>query len=159
MRISDWSSDVCSSDLTSPVRDQAASNLICVDHSAGGTCVDFEQQPAAIFGTAELRVHNTVEREFGDNRCHEIFKRMARDDMLAARAELSAGRIFEHFPIPGETVERDLGPGEIWHNDNIADWTAQLLIAHSGEILFGTNAEACGILKRSEERRVGKECV
>src|SRR3546814_18598496 len=117
MRISDWSSDVCSSDL--------------------------------IFGTAELRVHNTVEREFSDNRCHEIFKRMARDDMLAARAELSAGRIFEHFPIHGENVERDLGPGEIWHHDNIVDWTEQLLIATSGAILFGTN--------RSEERSVGKE--
>src|SRR3546814_11325052 len=78
MRISDGSSDVCSSDL--------------IDHSTGGPCVDFEEQPAAIFGTAELRVHNTVEREFSDNRCHEIFKRMARDDMLEARSELSEGR-------------------------------------------------------------------
>src|SRR3546814_14770239 len=131
MRISDWSSDVCSSDLpvdrigrqtageqTSPVSDEAATDLVRIDHSTGGPCVDFEEQPAAIFGTAELRVHNTVEREFSDNRCHEIFKRMARDDMLAARAELSAGRIFEHFPIHGENVERDLGPGEIWHHDN-----------------------------------------
>src|SRR3546814_15333154 len=105
MRISDWSSDVCSSDL-----------------------------------------------EFGDNRCHEIFKRMARDDMLAARAELSAGRIFEHFPIHGENVERDLGPGEIWHHDNIVDWTAQPLIAHSGEFLFGTNAPEFGIPKCSRRR-------
>src|SRR3546814_2079777 len=93
MRISDWSSDVCSSDLTageqtSPVSDEAATDLVRIDHSTGGPCVDFEEQPAAIFGTAELRVHNTVEREFSDNRCHEIFKRMARDDMLAARAEL-----------------------------------------------------------------------
>src|SRR3546814_21176249 len=100
LRISDWSSDVCSSDL-----------------------------------------------EFGDNRCHEIFKRMARDDMLAARAELSAGHIFEHFPIHGENVERDLGPGEIWHHDNLVDWTAQSLIAHRGELLLGTNAAAFGILK------------
>src|SRR3546814_5116699 len=91
MRISDGSSDVCSSDL--------------IDHSTGGPCVDFEEQPAAIFGTAELRVHNTVEREFSDNRCHEIFKRMARDDMLAARAELRAGRIFEHFRSEEHTSE------------------------------------------------------
>src|SRR3546814_6799371 len=91
MRISDWSSDVCSSDL---------------------------------------------------------------DDMLAARAELSAGRIFEHFPIHGENVESDLGPGEIWHHDNIVDWTAQLLIAHSGEILFGTNAAAFGILTVRHRRYI-----
>src|SRR3546814_16659125 len=79
---------------------------------------------------------------------------MARDDMLAARAELSAGRIFEHSPIHGENVERDLGPGEIWHHDNIVDWTAQLLIAHSGEILLGTNAAAFGILKVSHRRDI-----
>src|SRR3546814_8068123 len=79
---------------------------------------------------------------------------MARDDILAARAELSAGRIFEHFPIHGENVERDLGPGEIWHHDNIVDWTAQLLIAHSGEILLGTNAAAFGILKVSHRRDI-----
>src|SRR3546814_13322470 len=103
---------------------------------------------------SELSVHNTVERECGDNRCHESFNRMARDDMLAARAELSAGRIFEHFPIHGENVERDLGPGEIWHHDNIVDWTAQLLIAHSGEILLGTNAAAFGILKVSHRRDI-----
>src|SRR3546814_16425738 len=82
------------------------------------------------------------------------FERMARDDMLAARAELSAGRIFEHFPIHGEHVERDLGPGEIWHHDNIVDWTAQLLIAHRGEILLGTNAAAFGILQVSHRRAI-----
>src|SRR3546814_4563446 len=74
--------------------------------------------------------------------------------MLAARAELSAGRIFEHCPSHGENVERDLGPGEIWHHDNIVDWTAQLLIAHSGEILLGTNAAAFGILKVSHRRDI-----
>src|SRR3546814_4569857 len=45
-------------------------------------------------------------------------------------------------------------PGEIWHHDNIVDWTAQLLIAHSGEILLGTNAAAFGILKVSHRRDI-----
>src|SRR3546814_11206662 len=97
---------------TSPVSDEAATDLVRIDHSTGGPCVDFEEQPAAIFGTAELRVNNTVEREFSDNRCYEIFKRMTRDDMLAARAELRAGGVFEDFPIHGANGQRELGPGE-----------------------------------------------
>src|SRR3546814_10000103 len=82
-----------------------------------------------------------------DNRCNEIFERMARDDMLTSGSKLRAGGIFEYFPVYRENIERDLRPREIRHHDDIVDRTAKLLIAHGGEILLGTNAAPFRILK------------
>src|SRR3546814_3901195 len=56
MRISDWSSDVCSSDLEIFKRQQSESSIIAVSSLAGETSVPFQ----AVYGASKAYVSNLM---------------------------------------------------------------------------------------------------
>src|SRR3546814_6196844 len=88
MRISDWSSDVCSSDLA-PV------------HAESRFCPDIEHDPDRFFGVAMLRRHEPARIICPDRQDREIDRPEARADIAEDIARAIAGVARKIDPLAG----------------------------------------------------------
>src|SRR3546814_5316752 len=156
MRISDWSSDVCSSDLIGVTHVSVKRGEATETGAGAFNLTVAKDRISYTFLTADF----ALQRKEGALRPWLSAGLRQRLDNDRAQATASLAGVSTSFTVPG--VQRDrsfgnIGAGVAWRRES-----SNLTLFARGNSEFGSDNNAQSIdagLRRSEERRVGKECV
>src|SRR3546814_489805 len=162
MRISDWSSDVCSSDLEPQPVDTLITGAVVVTMNEEREV--FRDGAVAIDGRHVVAVGQTA----------DVTARFrGKETIRGERFAVVPGMVNTHYHITGEPLTRGYVPDSTPFEENVYVWLCQLYAVHgeaderlsaqlaAAEMLRSgtTSFLEAGTVGRSEERRVGKEGV